>query len=156
MDESVICDKIDSLNKSKPTTYNNIPTRILVDNKDIISPFITEMYNKSNRKSNFPNSLKLADVTPAHKKDERIIKGNYRNVSILPPVSKIYERDIFDQISVYIDKYLSPFLYGFRKGYSTQHCLTVMLDKWNKAIDNGKLAGLHIFLKHLIASIINF
>ena len=30
---------------------------------------------------------------------------------------------------------------GFRKGYSTQHCLTVMLDKWNKAIDSGKLAG---------------
>ena len=56
------------------------PTRILVDNIDIISPFITEMYNESNRKSNFPNSLKLADVTPAHKKDERIIKGNYRNV----------------------------------------------------------------------------
>ena len=69
VDESVICDKIDSLNKRKPTTYNNIPTRILVDNKDIISPFITEMYNESNRKSNFPNSLKLADVTPAHKKD---------------------------------------------------------------------------------------
>ena len=89
VDESVRCDKIDSLNKSKPTTYNNIPTRILVDNKDIISPFITEMYNESNRKSNFPNSLKLSDVTPAHKKDERIIKGNYRNVSILPPVSNL-------------------------------------------------------------------
>ena len=37
VDESVICDKIDSLYKSKPTTYNNIPTRILVDNKYIIS-----------------------------------------------------------------------------------------------------------------------
>ena len=93
VDESVICGKIDSLDKSKPTIYNNIPIRILVDNKDIISPFITEMYNESNSKSNF--SLKLADVTPAHKKDERIIKGNYRNVSILLPVSKIYERDIF-------------------------------------------------------------
>ena len=141
VDESVRCDKIDSLDERKPTTYNNIPTRILVNNKDIISPFITEMYNVSNRKSNFPNSLKLADVTPAHKKDERIIKDNYRNVSILPPVSKIYERDIFDQISVYIDKHLSPFLCGFRKGYSTQHCLTVMLDKWNKAMDSGKHAG---------------
>ena len=51
MDESVICDKIGSLDKSKPTTYNNIPIRILVDNKDIISPFITEMDNESNRKS---------------------------------------------------------------------------------------------------------
>ena len=49
VDESVICDKIDSLDKSKPTTYNNIPTRILVDNKDIISPFITEIIVGINR-----------------------------------------------------------------------------------------------------------
>ena len=73
--ESVIYDKISSLNKRKPITYNNIPTRFIVENKDIISPFITEMHNESNRKSNFPNSLKLADVTPAHKKNDRIIKG---------------------------------------------------------------------------------
>ena len=62
-------------------------------------------------------------------------------MSILPPVSKIYEKDMFDQISVYIDKYLSPFLCGFRKGYSTQHCLMVMLEKWHKALDSGKMAG---------------
>ena len=99
------------------------------------SHIVTEMYNESNRKSNFPNSLKLADVTPAHKKDERIIKSNYRNVSIL-----LYERDIFDQISVYIDKHLPPFLCGFRKGYSAQHCLTTMLDEWNKAMDSGRIA----------------
>ena len=46
-----------------------------------------------------------------------------------------------DQISLYIDKYLSPFLCDFHEGYSTQHCLTVMLDRWKKAIDSGKLAG---------------
>ena len=80
----------------KPTTYNNIPTRILVDNKDIFSPIVTEMYNDSNR--NFPNSLKLADVTPVHKKEERTMKDKYRPVSILPPISKIFERNMFDQI----------------------------------------------------------
>ena len=141
VEESVISDKIDSLDIRKPTTYNNIPTRILVENKDIISPIITKIYNDSNRNSNFPNSLKLADVTPAHKKEDRTKKNNYRPVSILSPVSKVFERNMFDQISLYIDKYLSPFLCGFRKGYSTQHCLTVMLDCWKKAMDNGKLAG---------------
>ena len=45
-----------------------------------------------------------------------------------------------DQIYSYVDKYLSPYLFGFRKGYSTQHCLMVMLDKWHKAIDQGKFA----------------
>ena len=48
---------------------------------------------------------------------------------------------MFDQISDYIDKFLSPYLCGFRKGYSTQHSLIVMLEKWRKALDNGKLAG---------------
>ena len=141
VDESVINDKIDSLDKSKPTTHNNIPTRLIVENKDIISPFITGMYNNSNRDSNFPNSLKLADVTPAHKKDDRTKKDNYRPVSILPPISKIFEKTIFDQISSYIEKYLSPFLCGFRKGYNTQYCLNVRIDKWKNAVDNGKLAG---------------
>ena len=141
VDESIIDDKIDALDKRKPTTYNNIPTRVLVENKDIVSPIITEMYNVSSGNSSFPNALKLADVTPVHKKMERINKDNYRPVSILPPVSKIFERNMFDQTSSYIDKYLSPFLCGFRKGYSTQHCLMVMINKWQKAMDNGKLAG---------------
>ena len=62
-------------------------------------------------------------------------------MSILPPVSKIYEKEMFDKISAYVDKYISPLLCGFRKGYSIQHCLSVMLDKWSKALDNGKIAG---------------
>ena len=115
--------------------------RRLVDNKDIFSAIVTEMYNNSNRNSNFPNSLKLADVTPVHKKEERTLKDKYRSVSILPPISKIFERNMFHRMSSYIDKYLSPFLCGFRKGFSTQHCLTSMLDRWKKSIDSEKLAG---------------
>ena len=141
IDETVINGKIGSLDKRKPTTYNNIPTKILVENKDIISPILTEIYNVSNKYSNFPNALKLADVTPVHKKNERSKKDNYRPVSILPPVSKIFERNIYEQISSYIDKYLSPFMFGFRKGYSTQQCLSVMISKWKRAVDSGKLAG---------------
>ena len=90
---------------------------------------------------NFPGPLKQADITPTHKKVDTTNKENYRPVSILPSVSKIFERNMFDQISGYIDKYLSPHLCGFRKGYNTQHSLIVMLEKWRKALDNGKLAG---------------
>ena len=53
IDETIIKDKIGSLDKRKPTTYMNIPTKILVENKDIISPIITEIYNDSNNKSPF-------------------------------------------------------------------------------------------------------
>ena len=64
-----------------------------------------------------------------------------RPVSILPSISTIFERNMYDPIYSYIDKYLSPFLFGFRKGFSTEHCLIVMLEKWEKAIDQGKFAG---------------
>ena len=139
--EHEISQKIKSLNKKKASTFNGIPSKILAENYDIISPFVTKIYNDSNTNLNFPDPLKQADTTPTHKKGDTTNKENYRPVSILPPVSKIFERNMFDQISGYIDKYLSPYLCGFRKGYSTQHSLIVMLEKWRKAQDNGKLAG---------------
>ena len=81
-----------------------------------------------NNNLKFPDSLKLADITPTHKKDDTTHKQNYRPLSILPSVSKLFERNMFEQISDYIDNFSSPYLCGFRKGYSTQHSLVVMLE----------------------------
>ena len=129
------------MNKRKPTTHNTTPTKIVIENCDILLPYITALYNESNLKSEFPTSLKRADINPTHKKDERSLKNNYRPVSVLPAISKIFERNMYDQISNYIEKYLSPYLCGFRKGYNTQHCLTVMLERWKKGLDNDKMPG---------------
>ena len=133
--------EIKNLNTNKPTTFNNIPAKILVENNEICSPFISKIYNDSILHTNFPEALKKADITPAHKKDERTSKENYRPVSILPSVSKIFERIMYNQIYSYMNKYLSHYLCGFRKSYNTQHCLVAMLEKWRKALDKRKLAG---------------
>ena len=133
--------EIHKLNTNKPTTFNNIPAKILAENSDICSPFVSKFYNESILKSNFPVPLKKADITPVHKKGDTSIKENYRPVSILPSISKIFERKMHDQISLYIDKHLSNYLCGFRKGYSTQYCLIAMLEKWKKAMDSNKNAG---------------
>ena len=85
--------------------------------------------------------MKTGNVTPVHKRGETTRKENYRPISILPTVSKVYERDMYNQIYNYIDKYLSPFLCGFRKGFGTQHCLAVMVEQWKKAIDLKEYAG---------------
>ena len=66
---------------------------------------------------------------------------NYRPVSVLPVVSKVYERIMKKQILGYIDKHLSPHLCGYRKGYSTQTTLKSMLEKWKFSIDNKNFAG---------------
>ena len=60
---------------------------------------------------------KLANVTPVFKKDARILKNNYRPVSILPILSKLFERLISKQLSEYFESILSKFQCDFRKGY---------------------------------------
>ena len=62
-------------------------------------------------------------------------------MSILPSISKIFERMMEYQILKYMNNHLSTYLCGFRKGYSTQHCLMVMLEKWRKALDKRNFAG---------------
>ena len=80
--------------------------------------------------------MKLADVIPVFKKNERSSEENYRPVSILPIFSKMFEKILHDQISAYFANILSKNQCGFRKGYSSQHCLVAMIEKWKKSLDS--------------------
>ena len=66
---------------------------------------------------------------------------NYRPVSILPNLWKIHERCLFDQICKYFNRILSKWQCGFRKGFSTQHCLPVMTEKRRKFLEKGGISG---------------
>ena len=91
----------------------------------------------------FPVSLKQADIKPIHKKDSRSDKENYRPLSILPNLSKIYERCLYTQMNKYFDHILSKYQFGFRKGNSAQQCLLTMIEKWRAFLDqNGTCAAL--------------
>ena len=80
-------------------------------------------------------------MTPRFKKANPFDKVNYRPVSLLSHVSKVYERIIFNQISTYFEPYFSSFLTGFRKNHNTQHSLLKMLELWKEALDKGKSVG---------------
>ena len=133
--------KINNLNTKKPTTFNCMPVKIIVENKNICAPYITKMFNDSLLCGIFPLSLKIADITPGHKKLDTPNKDNYRPVSILPCISKIFERTMEEQILIYMNGYLNKYLCGFRKGYSSQHCLLALTESWRKALDKRYLAG---------------
>ena len=85
--------------------------------------------------------MKNATVTPVFKKDSRTTESNYRPVSILPNISKIYERCLCNQMSSFFENILSKYQCGFRKGFSSQHCLLAMIEKWRKSLDNGGSFG---------------
>ena len=133
--------EIKLLDPKKANVENDIPIKILIETCNNVSNYLTKICNDSKIDQIFPESLKLADVIPVHKKDERSNKENYRPVSLLPIVSKLLERDMYNQIHSYIEKYLSPYLFGFRKGHSTEQCLNVMIEKWKKVLDQKKYVG---------------
>ena len=76
---------------------------------------------------------------PVYKKDDPVDKTNYRPTSILPVLSKAFERCLYDQIYEYIDTILSKVQCGFRKGFSTEYSLIAMIEKWRKNMNKGKL-----------------
>ena len=82
-----------------------------------------------------------ASVGPLVSSQARTEKTNYRPVSILPNLSKIYERLIYNQLSMFFENSLSKFQCGFRKGFSAQDCLLVMIEKWKRVLDNGVICG---------------
>ena len=133
--------KINALDTKKASVENDIPGKILKESNDIVSHYLPSIYNDSIKFNNFPVSLKYADVIPIHKEKETTMKKNYRPVSLLPILSKIYEGKMYDSIFSYIEQFLSPYLFGYRKGHSTQQCLLVMIETWRKALDDKKVAG---------------
>ena len=74
-------------------------------------------------------------------KKDPLNKENYRPVSLLSHMSKVFERLLHKQIETFMSNKLSNKLFGFRKNYNTQYCLTFMLDKWKDTLDKGKHVG---------------
>ena len=99
------------------------------------------IFNNCLIKAEFPNELKLADVTPILKKEDPSRAKNYRPVNVLPSVSKIFERILHRQVSSYVDQFLSTFMCGYRKGFSTQQALLSLIERWKNTLDQNGYGG---------------
>ena len=89
----------------------------------------------------FPDCLKIADITPIFEKEDRLNKENYQPVSILPHLSKVFERILYKQIDSFMKNKFSPYLCGFRKNHNAQYSLLKMIKNWKKQLDNGEKVG---------------
>ena len=139
VDKNTVLKEIRKLNMNKAVQDKDIPVKIL--NAEYFAQYICLQFNEAICASKFPASFKFANITPVFKQGSKNQKENYRSVSILPIILKIFEKLICRQLSNHFDNILSKFQCGFRKGYSPQHCLLLMIDKWKKAVDNNKVFG---------------
>ena len=133
--------EVRKLSTRKSVQSTDIPIRVLKENADIFAGYFCGFFNESIKKSTFPSILKNTNITPVFKRGYRGSKENYRPVSILPVISKILEKLLCKQITIFIDPLLSKYQCGFRKSFSAQHCLLAMIEKWKNAVDKGKVFG---------------
>ena len=96
-----------------------IPTKLLKEMRHIVSEPLADVWNSQLiRDKTFSAKLKLGDITPVFKALQNTVKKNYRPITVLVVVSKIFERIMDKQINDYIEKFLSKYLCGYRKEYN--------------------------------------
>ena len=125
--------EINNLNSKKATAKGDIPFKILKWNSDIIAPALTECYNQNIENAIFPNELKNADIPPVYKKKGRDDKSNYRPDSILPLLSKPFERTLYEQIDSHTKDILSKYQGGFGKKIQLSTFITTNVWKMEKS-----------------------
>ena len=132
---------IKSLDPKKAIGPDGIPIKILRHASNTIDSHFCNIMKKDLRKNNYSEEPKTALVRPVFKKNERSKIENYRPVSILSGISKIYERFIHDCLSSYAEFFLSKFISVYRKSYSPNHVLLRLIENWKKSLDNKNFVG---------------
>jgi len=118
--------------KSNKATSGPIPTDILQKCLDECVNSLTDCIHTSFLDGHFPSELCRAEVVPVHKGQDCMDKENYRPISILPVISKVFEKILFSRVSEFLESRLSKLLCGFRSKHNSQHALFRLLCKWQE------------------------
>ena len=141
--EKEVFELINKLDKTKATGLDKIPCKILKLAANVVVPSLTLIFNQSIISGVFPREWQSARVTPIFKKGIKTDPENYRPISVLPVVAKIFEKLVFNQFYEYLNNnsLLTSCQSGFRSLHSTLTALLEATDNWSVNIDNGFLNG---------------
>ena len=126
------------LDPSKATGPDGIPVVVLQKCSPELSPKLAKLFNKCITESCFPSSWKIASVVPVFKNSgERSDPSNYRPISLLSIISKVFESLLSSSLVLHLEsnKLLSDHQYGFRSGRSTADVLTVICDRVYRSLN---------------------
>ena len=145
--DDAVLRKILKLKSNKGVGPDNIPPKLIKDSAEVIAPYLSYIFNRSLSERKFPDDWKSARVCPIFKSGKRDECANYRPISILSAISKIFEKLVFEQLSRYLttNKILTDYQSGFRKGFSTCFSLLRTTNEWLVNMDKGLINGV-VFL----------
>ena len=137
----IVLELIKSLPLNKASGLDGISAKLLKEAGPIVSASLTYVINRSLTTGIFPNDWKVARVTPIYKDDIKTNPNNYRPISVLPIVSKLIERIVFNQLYAFLMRHdlLADAQSGFRPCHSTLTALLDITSDWFSNMDNGLL-----------------
>ena len=139
--ENDIRHKLKNIDIKKATGYDKIPGKLLrLAHNELASP-LTFLINTCMGRHIYPGVMKFAEVSPIYKKADNLVKNNYRPVSVLTILSKLYEGVMNDQLHGHFSTIFNDLLSAFRRGYSCQALLIKMIDDWKVSLDNKEFVG---------------
>ena len=131
---------LSKLAKSKATGLDNISARLLRECLDLIASSLSTIFNQSIVSGIFPSEWKNARVIPLYKNaGKRSDLSNYRPISIIPIIAKVFERIVYNQFYAYLNSnnLITGCQSGFRSMHSTVTALLEATDSWSLNIDKG-------------------
>ena len=139
--EAEIIKIIKSLKNTNSTGFDNFSTKFIKLSAPILAPALVKLFNLSIQTGVYPDLLKVAKVIPIFKKGDSTSVNNYRPISILSPINKIFEKIIYSRLLKFINKtnILYKYQYGFRKNHSTEHALIELVDQIRSSIGENKM-----------------
>ena len=146
-DCSTVFSLLSKLCKSKATGLDKISARLLRECADLVASSLCAIFNRSIVSGVFPTEWKSTKVIPLFKQGERSDLNNYRPISIIPVVAKVFERIVYNQFYEYltVNNLISCNQSGFRSLHSTATALLEATDNWAFNIDKGNVNAV-IFL----------
>ena len=130
---------INDLKPKLSTGHDEISSKLLKVLQPLLTESIVLIINQSLETGIFPNKLKISKIIPLFKNGDKLFMQNYRPISLLPVISKIFEKVVFHQLYEYFEtnNLFNPNQYGFRKNYSTELALLHFTDKIINELDKS-------------------
>ena len=139
---------ISQLDTSSSPGVTEIATKILKSSSSAIAPFLARLFNSCIDKSALPDEFKQAIVTPLYKnKGNADDINNYRGISVLPPIAKVFEKLLAEQARIYFE--VNKLFFSGQHGFRTSHsCESALHELMSKALSNmdKKLINLMLFV----------
>ena len=125
----------------KRTGHDGISTETIKILSAVISPTLSIIINKCIINGTLPDEMKVSKIKPLFKKGNVTLLNNYRPISLLPCLSKIFKRVLFNQLYEYFERnnILTQRQYGFRKNHYTEFAAVELIDLVTKILELGKI-----------------